>query len=269
MRSTLIRATAIATLSLLVTSALAAQSAGSYGKLGSTERSGLMPLGPAPSNPFAVGAQLGYTIAGGAGDFSNDLVASGLIKITPITGGFASLHIFTNLSGLSASSLEDLKAIKDKLREATNSARGLDGRFYLEHTTANERPRQGAFWLSIGARVNAAKRADSSTVYLGQLRGSLGAELRLFRTGKTAQPVTLSAELWAGHLLSDEAQTLLQRSSRTMVTLEPTLIVPLALFNIKTGFGANAALLGQAVVGVNNDLPSYGRIGIVVVKAND
>lgn len=269
MRSTLIRATAIATLSLLATTALAAQSAGSYGKLGSTERSGLVPLGPSPSSPFAVGAQLGYTIAGGSGDFSNDLVASGLIKVTPITGGFASLHIFTNLSGLSASSLEDLKAIKDKLRETTNSTRGLDGRLYLEHTTRDGRRRQGAFWLSVGARVNAAKRADSSTVYLGQLRGSLGAELRLFRTGKTAQPMTLSAELWAGHLLTEEAQTLLQRDSRTLVTFEPTVLVPLSLFKLNTGFGANAALLGQAVVGVNNDLPSYGRLGIVVAKAND
>ncbi|MFN8647767.1 MAG: hypothetical protein U0104_13445, partial [Gemmatimonadales bacterium] len=139
----------------------------------------------------------------------------------------------------------------------------------LEHTTPDSRRRQGAFWLSVGARVNAAKRADSSTVYLGQLRGSLGAELRLFPNGNPARPVTLSAELWAGHLLTEEAQALLQRDSRTLVTLEPTVLVPLSLFKIHTGFGANAALLGQVVVGVNNDLPSYGRLGIVLAKADD
>ncbi len=125
------------------------------------------------------------------------------------------------------------------------------------------RGHQLAGWLSGGYRVNALKEdQDSTATYAHQLRYSGGIELRFGAAG--IKPVTIGVEYVGGFLADDQTARILELSSRTISTLEATIVIPLAKLRIPSF--ENTGILVQSIAGVSERMPSQGRVGILIAK---
>jgi hypothetical protein len=175
------------------------------------------------------------------------------------------VHLFTNLSDLDASILANPDQIEGKIREMVTSASGLELRGYLETIRSAT-----AWWGSAGVRLNGARAsetADSETI--PQFKASLGGEFRLSSAYTEAPPVSISAEAIYGHILSDRGATLLELTDRALPSLEGTLIIPAAAAPaLRVPFLQNTALLIQGVFGLNEAVPSFWRVAIVIANGN-
>lgn len=218
----------------------------------------------APNNPWLVGAQAGYTLAGNGSLAENMLVSTRLIYELPldtkISGGIR-VPIMGNIASL-AETAADEGARQDSLDRATeallSTAEGLSiGLFPYGQFNQRNANLRGTYFFSAVAKVNTIIDGEGERHSLFQGRFGAGLEYAL---GKVEQggrrPLTLSVSGTISVFSKSTYREIFGRDRSSLPSVEGTMILP-----VKDNVGA--LLEGVAAPG---HVPT-GRIGLILSVA--